>query len=127
MWAQWIKRQTESRRKQSSHSETDRTQQTIDSENEGERVELKNILTVKKIAELGSYQQAAHELGYVQSTITFQVKQLENELGVKLFERKGSRMALTQTGQELLPYFDEVANSVSKLKAAAPATTCAAR
>lgn len=118
MWAQRIKERTESRREQSSHGETDRTQQTIDGENEGERVELKNILTVKKIAELGSYQQAAYELGYVQSTITFQVKQLENELGVKLFERRGSRMALTQTGQELLPYFDEVANSVSKLKAA---------
>lgn len=81
-------------------------------------MELRNIVTVKKIIETGSYQAAARDLNYAQSTITFQVKQLEDELGVKLFERHGSGMRLTSQGEELLPSFDRVLESVEQLRAA---------
>lgn len=78
-------------------------------------MELKNLYTVKKIIETGSYQNAATALNYAQSTITFQIKQLENELHTKLFEKNGGKMELTQAGEELLPLIDKVLLSVDEL------------
>ncbi len=78
-------------------------------------MELKNLYTVKKIIETGSYQNAAAALNYAQSTITFQIKQLESELGIKLFEKNGARMELTQAGRELLPVMDKVLLAVDEL------------
>lgn len=79
-------------------------------------MELKYLITVKKIIETGSYQRAALALHYAQSTITFQIRQLEQELGAQLFERSGSRMVLTQAGEELIPLIDKVLDSVDMLK-----------
>ena len=56
----------------------------------------KNLITFKTILEAGSFQKAADRLNYTQSTVTFQVKQLEEELSLKLFEKIGRRMELTQ-------------------------------
>lgn len=78
-------------------------------------MELKYLVTVKKVIETGSYQKAAAALNYAQSTITFQVRQLEQEFGAQLFERSGGRMVLTQAGNELLPLIDKVLYSVDAL------------
>lgn len=78
-------------------------------------MELKYLYTVKKIIETGSYQKAARALDYAQSTITFQIKQLENELSIKIFEKNGSRMQLTQAGEELLPLIDRVITATEEL------------
>lgn len=78
-------------------------------------MELKYLYTVKKIIETGSYQSAAAALNYAQSTITFQVRQLENELSVKLFEKNGGRMELTHAGRELMPAIDRVIASAEEL------------
>ena len=78
-------------------------------------MELKYLATVRKIIETGSYQKAAAALNYAQSTITFQVRQLEQEFGAQLFERSGGRMVLTQAGNELLPLIDKVLYSVDAL------------
>lgn len=55
-----------------------------------------------QVAELGSFTKAASALGYSQSTISFQIKQLEDSLGIPLFERIGHRIRLTQKGSEIL-------------------------
>lgn len=78
-------------------------------------MELKSLYTVKKIVETGNYQKAAIALNYAQSTITFQIKQLENELGVKLFEKRGSRMVLTKEGYEVFPLIEKVIESAEAL------------
>lgn len=78
-------------------------------------MELKYLYTVKKIIETGSYQHAAAALNYAQCTITFQIKKLENELSVQLFEKVGGKMELTQAGKELLPLVDKVLLSVDEL------------
>lgn len=80
-------------------------------------MELKNLYTIKKILETGSFQNAANALNYAQSTITFQVKQLEHELGVKLFEKKGLKMELTEEGRQLLPLMDQVIEATERLLA----------
>ena len=48
-------------------------------------MELRNLITFTHVAELGSFTKAAEQLGYSQSTISFQIKQLEDELDCLLF------------------------------------------
>ena len=58
----------------------------------------KNLLTLKTILETGSFQKAADKLNYTQSTVTFQMKQLEEELSLKLFEKIGRKMERMRAG-----------------------------
>lgn len=78
-------------------------------------MELKNLYTVKKILETGSFQNAAKSLNYAQSTITFQIRQLENELGIKIFEKNGTKMELTEEGRTILPLIDKVIEAADAL------------
>ena len=68
----------------------------------------KYLLTLKAILETGSFQKAADSLNYTQSTVTFQMKQLEEELSIKLFEKIGRKMVLTQAGKDILPCFESI-------------------
>lgn len=68
----------------------------------------KYLTTFKTILEAGSFQKAADRLNYTQSTVTFQIKQLEEELSLKLFEKIGRKMELTQAGKDILPYVDTI-------------------
>lgn len=79
-------------------------------------MELKYLRTLKTILEVGSFAGAARRLNYTQSTVTFQVQQLEQELHVQLFEKIGRRMLLTEQGKALLPLVDEVLQSTEKLQ-----------
>lgn len=79
-------------------------------------MDLKYLNTFRAIVEEGSFSRAAEKLGYTQSTITFQVGQLEGELSAKLFEKLGRRMVLTKAGEGLLPYVEEVLDSVDRLR-----------
>lgn len=65
-------------------------------------MELKNLRTFQVVVDQGSYQKAADCLGYTQSTVTVHIQQLEEELGVPLFQRTGRRMVLTQVGEQAL-------------------------
>ena len=71
-------------------------------------MELKNLITFTQVAELGSFTKAAEQLGYSQSTISFQIKQLEEELGCLLFERINHTITLTERGRELVSYAHQV-------------------
>ena len=71
-------------------------------------MELKNLMSFVHVAELNSFTKAANQLGYSQSTISFQIKQLEEELGCLLFERINQSITLTQRGKELLEYAQKV-------------------
>ena len=48
-------------------------------------MELRNLTTFVRAAELHSFSQAAKQLGYSQSAISMQIGQLESELGTRLF------------------------------------------
>ena len=73
-------------------------------------------MTFKTIVEEGGFTKAAEKLNYTQSTITFQIGQLEQELGTTLFEKIGRRMVLTKAGERLIPYVDDVLTSVNKMR-----------
>jgi len=80
-------------------------------------MDLRSIMTIKTILTEGSFQKAAQRLNYSQSTVTFQVRQLENELSVQLFERIGRRMALTQAGRDILPHVEAILRSMQAISA----------
>ena len=67
-------------------------------------MDMKNINTFIYTAELGSFTKAAELLGYSQSTVSFQIRQLEEELGTGLFERINRTVTLTDRGKEILRY-----------------------
>ena len=71
-------------------------------------MELRNLITFIHVAELGSFTKAAEQLGYSQSTISFQIKQLEDELGCLLFERINHTISLTERGYDLVSYAHQV-------------------
>ena len=71
-------------------------------------MELRNLITFTHVAELGSFTRAAELLGYSQSTVSFQIKQLEEELGCLLFERINHTITLTKRGHDLIAYANQV-------------------
>ncbi|MBQ2942462.1 MAG: LysR family transcriptional regulator [Clostridia bacterium] len=71
-------------------------------------MELRNLITFIHVAETGSFTKAAEQLGYSQSTISFQIKQLEEELGCLLFERINHTITLTDKGHELIYYAHKI-------------------
>lgn len=79
-------------------------------------MELKNIYTFLRVAELSSFTKAAETLGYSQSTVTIQIKQLENELGVMLFDRIGKTISLTSNGVSFMDYANEFVRLATKVK-----------
>ena len=64
-------------------------------------MEFKHLQTFQTIIKTGSFSQAAEKLQYAQSTITLHIQQLEVELGVKVFARRGKKVQLTKAGEAL--------------------------
>ena len=67
-------------------------------------MENKNVATFIRIVEFNNFTKAAESLGYSQAAVTAQIKSLEAELGVPLFDRVGKKIFLTQAGRTFLPY-----------------------
>lgn len=65
-------------------------------------MDFQNLESFILVAELGSFTKAAQRLSYAQSTVSFQIKQLEKHLGTPLFERMNHTVKLTAKGSELL-------------------------
>ena len=77
-------------------------------------MEIRNLITFVRIAEVRNFSKTAEQLGYSQSAVTMQIKQLEAELQVQLFERIGKKAKLTQAGQRLLPYALDILSAAGK-------------
>lgn len=76
---------------------------------EGEAImDLRSLNIFIEVAELGSFTRAGEKLGYSQPTISFQIKQLEKEMGVPLFDRIGHTVSLTDAGRDALSYAQEI-------------------
>ncbi|WP_299990430.1 LysR family transcriptional regulator [uncultured Pontibacter sp.] len=67
-------------------------------------MELRQLRYFLKAKELLNFTAAAHSLHISQSTLSQQIKQLEEELGISLFNRIGKRITLTEAGELFATY-----------------------
>lgn len=71
-------------------------------------MEIRNLKTYIEVCEKGSFTKAAQQLGYTQSTVTGQIKQLEEELGTPLFDRNGKHARINAMGIQFLAYANRI-------------------
>lgn len=71
-------------------------------------MDLRSLQTFIQVAELNSFTRAGEKLNYSQPTVSLQIKQLEKELGVQLFDRIGHTVSLTDEGREVLTYAQQI-------------------
>lgn len=63
---------------------------------------------VLAIAKTGSFNEAAKQMFIAQSSLSISIKSLEQELGIKIFERCGNGVYLTDEGAEFVKYATEI-------------------
>src|SRR5713226_10228002 len=86
-------------------------------------VTLRQLRTFKTVADLNSFSLAAQQLRLSQPSVSYQVKELEEALGVPLLDRLGKRVQLTEAGKILYGYarrtldiLDEAALELEELR-----------
>ena len=65
---------------------------------------LQQLKCLCVMAEVLHYTKAANQLYISQPSLSYAISELEKELGVPLFERKGNRTCMTKYGENFLPY-----------------------
>lgn len=68
------------------------------------RVTLRQLNVFEAVATLLSYTKAAEALHLSQPAVSMQIRQLEDEVGLEMFEKLGKRIHLTEAGRELFHY-----------------------
>jgi LysR family cyn operon transcriptional activator len=66
-------------------------------------MELRQLKYFVKVAETLNFSEASKALNITQSTLSQQIRQLEDEIGTQLFVRSSHHVLLTEAGVELLP------------------------
>lgn len=79
-------------------------------------MDLKRLHTFLVLSERKNFTKTAEYLHYAQSNVTTQIQQLEEELGVRLFERIGKNITLTPEGEELIVYARQMLDLSNDLK-----------
>ena len=81
-------------------------------------MELRHLRYFEAVARLNHVTRAAAELHVAQPALSKQLRDLEDELGVALFDRVGRRVRLTEAGEALLPHARAVIAQVEAARAA---------
>jgi DNA-binding transcriptional LysR family regulator len=71
-------------------------------------INLHQLATFQVVAKHCSYVRAAEELHFSQPAVSAQIRQLEDAMGVKLFDKIGRKTHLTQAGEELYLYSQKI-------------------
>lgn len=77
---------------------------------------LHQLKVFETVARLTSITRAAEELSLTQPTVSMQIKQLTQNIGVPLFEQIGKKLYLTQAGQELVITCREIFNELARFE-----------
>lgn len=80
-------------------------------------MELSQLRTLIHVAELGSLSKAADRLHIAQPALSRQIRLLEEELGVRLFDRHGRGMVVTDHGQDVLRHALRVMAELEEIRA----------
>ncbi|MFM9888868.1 MAG: LysR substrate-binding domain-containing protein [Burkholderiales bacterium] len=81
-------------------------------------MDLAALTIFKSVVDHGGVNKAAAKLHRVPSNVTTRIKQLEEQLGAKLFLRVGRRLTLSAEGKLLLPFADQLLRLSSEAEAA---------
>src|SRR5258708_10572487 len=71
-------------------------------------MELRQLEIFRALSEELNFTRTAERVHCVQSNVTTQIRSLEAELGVPLFERLGKQVRLTEHGRRLAPYAERI-------------------
>ena len=82
-------------------------------------INLRQLRAFVSIGRLGSFTKAADALHATQPALSAQIRELEESLGVKLFDRSTRSVTLTQAGEDLLPVVDNVLGDLGSVVARA--------
>ncbi len=78
-------------------------------------INLRQLRAFVSIGRLGSFTKAAEALHATQPALSAQIRELEESLGVKLFDRSTRSVALTRAGEDLLPVVDTVLGDLNSV------------
>lgn len=81
-------------------------------------IDLDSLEIFKAVADCGGITKAAAFLNRVQSNVTTRVRQLEQRLGVELFQRHGGKLVLSPEGSLLLTYAERLLQLASEAEMA---------
>ncbi|MCY8513299.1 LysR family transcriptional regulator [Bacillus atrophaeus] len=79
-------------------------------------MELRQLITFRTVATTLNFSRAAEVLNYVPSNVTMQIKALEDELGVRLFDRLGRQLVLTTAGKRFLTHIQSVLDKLDEAR-----------
>jgi len=77
-------------------------------------MEVRQLQIFRTLAEELNFTRTAERVHTVQSNVTAQIKALEEELGVPLFDRLGRRVTLTDAGHRFLPFAEQALSAMEK-------------
>ncbi|MCM2677412.1 LysR family transcriptional regulator [Alkalicoccobacillus plakortidis] len=79
-------------------------------------MEIRQLNTFRTVASTLNFSRAAESLNYVPSNVTMQIKALEDELGVRLFDRLGKQLVLTTAGKRFLIHIQSVLDKLEEAR-----------
>jgi DNA-binding transcriptional LysR family regulator len=80
-------------------------------------ITLRQLQVFEKAASHLNYSRAAEELYLSQPAVSMQIKQLEENIGLPLFEQMGKKIFLTEAGRELFHYSRNIAQQLAEMAA----------
>ncbi|MFZ6047384.1 LysR family transcriptional regulator [Pseudomonas sp. CR3202] len=82
-------------------------------------MDIVRLKTLIHVAELGSLSKAANRLHIAQPALSRQIRHLEEELGVELFERHGRGMVVTELGLQIVEHASRILEEIESIRATA--------
>ena len=80
-------------------------------------MDVPQLRTILHVAELGSLSKAADRLRIAQPALSRQVRLLEEELGIRLFDRNGRGMVVTDAGKKVLRHAQRIMQELDEIRA----------
>jgi DNA-binding transcriptional LysR family regulator len=77
---------------------------------------LRALRTLLAVVQHGTFAKAGDAVGLTQSAISLQIKSLEQEFGVALFDRSRRRPVLTEAGRILLARVEDIMDAYDRIR-----------
>lgn len=81
-------------------------------------LDSRQMLAFATLARRGSFTMAAKDLFLTQSAVSHTIKTFERDMGVRLFDRVGKKVHLTQAGEQLLPHAERILREMQDARTA---------